>query len=164
MRRLLVPLVVAAVIVLGLGFVVPRGLPLAVAQDAPAAASPTAEDELPPGVTSEFIAAGSVADLPPTPAFMVLIRLTLEPGAVLPADANDPSGAFIVVEAGTPTIRLDGPSATESTLGPGDSVYGPPFTAGEIRNDGQEPVVLLLAIIGPEGVDADESGAATPAA
>lgn len=152
MRRFSVPFAVMVIVLLGL--LAPRSLPLATAQEG----TPAAEDELPPGVTSEFIAGASAAELPPTPAFMVLVRLTLEPGAVLPADPNDPSGAFVVVEAGTITVRLEDP-ATEATLGPGESFYGPPFVAGEVSNQGQEPAVLLLAIIGPE----EDESAATPA-
>ena len=33
----------------------------------------------------------------------------------------------------------------EATLGPGDSFYGRPFVAFELRNDGAAPAVLLAA-------------------
>jgi len=156
MRRHPFLVVVAALMLLGL--IVPPSASFAAAQEGTPAAGSAAEDELPPGVTSEFIGGGPVTELPPTPGFMVLVRLTIEPGAVLPADPNDPSGAFVVVEAGTLTLRLQEP-ATESTLGPGEAFYGAPFVEGELSNEGQEPVVLLLAIIGPE----EGEPAATPA-
>jgi len=159
MRRRSFPLVVLAFVALGLGA---PWIPSLAAQLGTPAAVPSAEHEMPPGVTSVFIATGPVSELPPTPAFMVIIRLTLEPGAVLPADPSDPAGAFIVVEAGTATVRLGETATAELTLGPGGSLYGPPFTPGEIRNDGQEPLVLLLAIVGPDGEEG--SAEATPAA
>jgi hypothetical protein len=158
MRRPSLPL--AAALVLLIGLVALGGRSFAAAQEATPAAA--AGDELAPGVTSEFITGAAVGELPPTPAFMVLVRLTMEPGAVLPADPNDPTGTLLLVESGTLAVRLGAPTAIASTLGPGESIYGAPFSAGELRNDGREPAVLLLAIIGPE--EADDAGVATPAA
>lgn len=157
MRRVSVLLTFFAVVLPGL--VGPPTLRPAAAQEATPAASPAAEGELPPGVSLEFIAGAPVAELPPTSASMVLVRLTLQPGAVLPVSPDDPSGSLVVVEAGTLTVRFED-AATESTYGLGDAFYGPPFVAGEVSNRGPEPAVLLLAIVAPEE---GESGAATPA-
>ncbi len=153
MRRFSVPLTVMFVVVLGL--LAPLRLSFVAAQEG----TPSPEDELPPGITAEFIAGGAVSELPPTPASFFVLRLTLEPGAAFPAEPDDPSGAFIVVEAGTLTVRFED-SGTELTYGAGESFYGPPFAAAEVSNQSQDPVVVLLVVIGPEEGDA----AATPAA
>jgi hypothetical protein len=51
----------------------------------------------------------------------------------------------------------DVPAGTEFTMGPGEASVWPPHIAGETRNEGQEPVVALIAYMVPEG------GPATPA-
>jgi hypothetical protein len=51
---------------------------------------------------------------------------------------------------------------TETTLGPGDALYVGPFQATEVRNDGDEPAVLLLVNILPS--EGGEAPPATPAA
>ena len=157
MRRLSLPLAMVFVMLLGLALI--GGLPLA-AQEGTPAADTAGEDELPASVTSEFIGGGSVTDLPPPPAFMALVRLTLAPGAVLPSDEDDRAGALLVVESGTVTLDIQGAAPTTSKLGPGESFYVAPFLDAVLRNEGDEPVVmLLLAIIAPE----EETAAATPA-
>jgi hypothetical protein len=134
--------------------------------------------ELPAGVTAERLAAGPAAPLPPAPLVLELVRFTFAPGAVLQLPAESPSLALVSVEAGTLTARvaapvmitraapLGTPSAPEAIAagtafraGPGDAFVGPPQVAVEARNDGAEPLVLLMAVLEP----AAGPGAAPPA-
>ena len=48
----------------------------------------------------------------------------------------------------------------EATLEAGDAAYIPGYTAGEIRNEGQEPAARLAILVLPP---ADMTGDATPA-
>ena len=51
--------------------------------------------------------------------------------------------------------RATGPeevaAGTEFTLGPGESFVWPANVAGELRNDGPEPAVNLVAFLAPAG-------------
>ncbi len=177
MNRRLLPLLVAVVAVMSL--VVPLGLSFATAQEG----TPIAGPELPPGVTAEFIAGAPLAELPANPGMAVLVRLTLEPGAVLPPLPDDPTGGLVVVESGNLTIRSAGPITvsratgpdeeflmepvapdTEATLGPGDALYVGPFQDTEVRNDGDEPGVFLLVNILPSEGGEEAPATGTPAA
>jgi quercetin dioxygenase-like cupin family protein len=157
-----------------------------VAHSIPAQAATPAADMLPPGVSAQPLAFGSVPSLP-SPADLVLVRFTLQPGAVLPSDPTDPSLGLLYVESGTLTVQLAAPlqitraatvamfatpnaaipgpelvaAGATATLRPGDSAVGPPHVGGNVRNTGRSPAVLLLASIAPS-----EMGtlAATPAA
>lgn len=175
MLRRTLPLLIAFVALFGLvGLPGPR---LAVAQEG----SPVAEPELPPGVTAEFIGGAPLADLPANPGLVVLVRLTLEPGAILPPEPNDPTGAFVVIESGALTARSTGPltvsraseadfimepvaADTETILSPGDALYVGPFQATEVRNDDDEPAVFLLVNILPSDASEEAPLTATPAA
>jgi hypothetical protein len=174
MIRRTLTLVIAVVVLFGLN--APLSLQIAVAQES----TPQAGPELPSGVTAEFIGGAPLTELPANPELVVLVRLTLEPGAILPPEPNDPTGAFVVIESGALTTRSTGPltvsraseedfimepvaTDTETTLGPGDALYVGPFQATEVRNDGDEPAVFLLVNILPsEG--GEEALPATPAA
>ncbi len=70
MRRFSVPLTVMFVVVLGL--LAPLRLSFVAAQEG----TPSPEDEMPPGITAEFIAGGAVSELPPTPASFFVLRLS----------------------------------------------------------------------------------------
>jgi hypothetical protein len=143
--------------------------------------------ELPPGIDAQPLAVGSSPTLPAAPADLILVRLTLQPGAVLPNDPNDPSLALAYVESGTVTLHytdaltitraaaiaalatpaatMPGPEAVaagaSATLTVGDSFVSPANSGGDLRNEGTTPAVLLAAIIGPSQMGAP---AATPAA
>ena len=122
---------------------------------------------LPAGVTAERLAAGPAAPLPPAPAVLELVRFTFAPGAVLHLPAASPALALVYVEAGTLTARVAAPvtitragpggaageeaiaAGTEFTAGRGDFFVGPPHAAVEARNDGSEPLVLLMAVLEP---------------
>jgi len=155
----------------------PLSLQLAVAQES----TPIAGPELPPGVTAEFIAGAPLTELPANPGLVVLVRLTLEPGTILPPEPNDPTGALVSIESGVLTIRSTGPltvsraseedfvlepiaADTETTLSPGDALYVGPFQATEVRNDGDEPAVFLLVNILPSDASEEAPLTATPAA
>ena len=139
----------------------------AIAQEA----TPAPATGLPEGVTPEFIAYGPAQVLPQAPADIAVFRLTLDPGSSLPSVEVDPIGSFIIVETGKVAITVENvdltvgrlpatgfpsaddfetvPAGTEVTLMQGDSLYVPPLVAGELRNDGQEPAVLLVVNISP---------------
>ena len=85
----------------------------------------------------------------------------------------------MIVESGAFTVRVDAPwaisrsgriiaaiataeatgaypqtdeqigSGQEVTLGAGDAAYIPGSVSGEIRNDGDEPAVTILVLVGP---------------
>jgi len=127
----------------------------------------------------------------PNPGGLVLVRIGLEPGAVLPNDPADPSLGLVLVEAGELTIALDGPVTVTraGTFGPavataeaggafvapeeavaageavvlraGDVALAPPNVGGEIRNDGAERAVILAFLVTPP--EGEEFGG-TPAA
>jgi hypothetical protein len=151
-------------------------VPIAAAQEA----TPELGPELPPGVNAEFLGGAPMAKLPANPGVAVLVRLTIEPGADLPADPNDPTAAFLVVESGALTLTSQGPMTvsrasetefrfepvaekTEVTLTRGDAVSVGPFQGTEARNDGDEPVVFLLVNILPAGMAGEATPAASPA-
>lgn len=173
MRRFSVLMSVVAVMLLGM--LVLHAQPAALAQEA----SPAAEGMMEPeGVTFEPLGIASGVALP-TPADLIAVRVTIEPGAVLPSDASDPTGGMLIVESGTLTIRLDASwaiarsgsltaaiataeatgtftpsdeqiaSDVEGTMGTGDVAYLPGSVGGEIRNDGTEPAVALVVLVGP---------------
>ena len=138
--------------------------PAALAQEAspPADGPPMME-----GVSVSFIGAAPISELPPNPAVMAAVRLTLEPGAGFPAEPTDPTASFLLVESGQVTIVAVDPvpigradeeefgevaAGEEVVLNPGDTAFARPFIAAGLRNDGDEPAVLLLINI----VDADD--------
>jgi hypothetical protein len=171
MRRIPVYLSVCAVVLLGIvGLTAQRS---ATAQEA----TPAMEGEM-QGVTFEPVSfAFGVAV--PSPADLVLARFTLQPGATLPLEENDPSGGMLLVESGEFTVRAEaelsvtrgaGLSAAmataeasgnygsmtetvavgeEATLQANDAAYIPGSINGEIRNDGTEPAVGLVFILAP---------------
>jgi hypothetical protein len=148
--------------------------PVAIAQDA----TPSSDMQQPEGVTFEPIAVTSGLTLP-SPADIIAARFSVESGAAVPLDASDPSGGMLIVESGTFTVRLDTAwaisrsgslnaaigtaeatgtftpsdeqvaSGEEATMDAGDAAYIPGSIGGEIRNDGTEPAVGLVVLVGP---------------
>jgi hypothetical protein len=183
MRRFWVFLSIVAVMVLG-GLAL-RELPVAIAQEA----TPAAEEMMPEGVTFEPVTFASGVEVP-SPADLAVFRISFEPGAVEAFDETDPGGGILVVESGTFTVQLEGPvtvtrgaglgaamatveatgdmsglmesipAGQAVTLEAGDAAYLPGYTAGEIRNEGQESATGLGFLVFPaEGM----TGEATPA-
>lgn len=134
--------------------------------------------EDPEGVTFEPLAITSGVTLR-SPADLIPVRLTVDPGALLPSDANDPSGGMLIVKSGTLSIRLDAAwsvsrsgsfdaaiataeatgtftppgeqvaSGEGVTVTTGDAAYLPGSVGCEIRNDGSEPAVALAVLMAP---------------
>src|SRR5215210_3252337 len=122
------------------------------------ASTPVAEAtgvEIAPGVTFELMPA---SEDPPS-----LYRLRFAPGATL-AFVDDPAISLVYVESGALSLQLraaisdarpDASSGDEAdadtalTLEQGDYFVLPPLVAGEIRNEGQEPVSIVIAAITP---------------
>jgi hypothetical protein len=172
MRLASVVLSVLAVFLLGI--IALHAQPEVVAQEV----TPSSDMQDPEGVTFEALALTTGVTLP-SPADIITLRLTVDPGALLPSDANDPSGGMLIVESGTLTIRLDAAwsisrsgsfdaaiataeatgtftppgeqvaSGEEVTMTAGDAAYLPGSVSGEIRNDGSEPAVALAVLMAP---------------
>ena len=172
MRRFRVFLSLFAVVLLGI--VAVRVQPVASAQEA----TPAAEEYMPEGITFEPMAFAPGIPLP-APGDLSIARVSLEPGTGVPNEEGDPSYALAVIESGTLTLRQDGPlvvtragalqaamreeeagrpsapeteaiaAGQEVTLQAGDTVLFPPNVGGELRNDGQERTVVLVAFVGP---------------
>lgn len=172
MRRFSVVLSVIVVFLLG---IVAFGVrPVAFAQEA----TPAAEGFIEEGITFEPLAFATALALPST-GELSISRVSFDPGAGFPIEEGDPSYALAVIESGELTIRQDGPlvvtragalgaavgeaeaggafaptteeiaTGQEVTVQAGDAVLFPPNAAGEIRNDGQERTVVLVAFVGP---------------
>jgi len=133
---------------------------------------------LPAGVTQQNLAIGLAAPLLPAGAIIELARFTFAPGAVVGLPEASPSLALVYVESGILTVRIDAPmtltratsdssgkletipAGTAFTAVQSDFFVGPPHVAVEARNDGREPLVLLMAILEPAP---EMAVAATPA-
>lgn len=175
MRRFIVCLSLALVVMLSL--VATSGWSTN-AQEAFSTPGPT-EFELAPGQIGREVASGRFKEPPAGPLHMGLLRVTNDPGSVSRGGGpDDPTGALILVESGTVTVRLEAPSTiprtvgpeevpadTDFTLGPGEAFVWEPFVVGEIRNDGQEPAVTFAAFLAPADWAFEESTptAGTPA-
>ena len=109
--------------------------------------------EISPGVTFELLPS---SEDPPT-----LYRLRLAPGVSL-SFVDDPAISLVYVESGALSLRLDAavsdarPDGSDDQearravkLSQGDYFVLPPLVAGEIRNEGQEPVAMVIAAITP---------------
>jgi hypothetical protein len=172
MRRF--PVLVSVIAVMLLGMLALHAQPVAIAQEV----TPAAEGMEPEGVVFEPIAIASGLTLP-SPTDMIAVRFHIDPGAALPLEASDPTGGMLIVESGTFSLRLETAwaisrsgslsaafataeasgtytpsdeqiaSGEEVTMGAGDAAYIPGSVNGEIRNDGQEPAVGLVVLVGP---------------
>lgn len=182
MRRL-VSLVSVIVVLLAL-----TAVPQVVAQDAtPAAVEPIVTGDFTFPDVADF-GVLDAATLPAAPASVTLFRLEFAPGASVTFPPGDPGLGLHLVESGALTVGhfsvdikitraanpatpdAQGtteilPAGEETQVGPGDGFLWPPYAGGENRNEGTEPVVLLVVNIYP-AVDqpAGDTGVATPAA
>jgi quercetin dioxygenase-like cupin family protein len=106
----------------------------------------------------------------PSPADLTAARAGFDPGAGFPLEASDPEGAFVVVESGALTVRVEEVTWTiargagsseevalgeEATLAAGDSAYVPGGVSGEVRNNGQEHAEALVFLVSPSGAMAE---------
>lgn len=112
--------------------------------------------------------------LPEVPAFIRLVRITLEPGAVSPEHTH-PGPEFGRIESGVVTVQVAGPAkikqrsakaddpyedaqqGTAISLDRGDQIYYPAGTPLTFRNDGEEQASLLALVILPAASE-DEDG------
>jgi len=170
MRRFTVSLSVIVIVLLG--SVVAWGSGTS-AQE-PFATPGPGEFELVPGQIGRELAGGLVPEPPAGPVYFGLLHITVAPGSVFTAPA-DLSVGLNLVESGELTVRLEAPvtvtrttgpeevaAGTEFTLGPGESFIWLPNVAGELRNDGPEPAVQLLAFLFPTQEEAATPLAGTP--
>ena len=132
----------------------------------------------PEGVSYVTLASGTIQVLSPGTANLVLGRIRLAPGAILPFDPADPSVDLVYMSSGTLTFRIDAPMTvargvrsgtpvptepeaipanTEFTLSDGDSALFPPNPVGEVRNDGDEDATAWVT-----NVALFTEGASTP--
>ena len=162
------------IVVVLLGVMAVVAQPPAVAQEA----TPAAEEFMEEGITFEALAFATALALPTT-GELSITRVSFEPGAGFPIEEGDPSYALGVIESGELTIVQDGPlmvtragaldtamgeaeqggafapeteeiaAGQEVTVEAGDAVLFPPNASGEIRNDGDEPTVVLVVFVGP---------------
>ncbi len=127
--------------------------PAAGAQDASPEASPAAS----PSADGNVLIQSDVETMPNAPMTVRLLRITLEPGASVPMHTH-PGLEFDFVESGTLTTRSDGASvvsvggqvseATEpQTLTAGDWVHYPDGVGMNLANEGEEPLVMLSAVV-----------------
>jgi quercetin dioxygenase-like cupin family protein len=156
----------------------------AIAQEATPAGEMQAE-----GVSYEPVSFATGVEVT-SPADLAVFRIRFDPGAVQTFPASDPGAGILVVESGTFTVQVEGPvtvtrgaglgaamataeatgdmsAVMESipagqavTLEAGDAAYIPGYTAGEIRNEGQEPATGVGFLVFPSE---DMTGEATPA-
>lgn len=124
--------------------------------------------EIAPGVTFDLLPA---SEDPPS-----LYRLRLAPGATLPF-AGDPAISLVYVESGSLSLQLAAPvsdartdtadeeeedAETAATVVQGDYFVLPPLVAGEIRNEGEEPVSMVIAAITPGLIPGTAIGTPVP--
>jgi hypothetical protein len=134
--------------------------------------------ELAPGITAAFAVSVGVDALPKDSSIVIFARYTLAPGAEVPANAGS-SAAMIYVESGKLTLTGTGAASiyrggqaqpkaepnepgVEEVLAAGDTVYTPVCSLTGLRNDGAEPVSLLLG--GVTGLSEEACPGASPAA
>ncbi|HEV2127190.1 MAG TPA: SH3 domain-containing protein [Thermomicrobiales bacterium] len=163
-----VPIVLVALII---------GILLAFAPAAQAQGSTPAVDAT-PAASPEVAAVGTNAlgnvlmsyeflEMPQVPMTARLLRITLAPGASVPMHTHPgiefdyvESGTLTAVPNGTMVISVDGEQSqvTESqTLSEGSGVMYPPETGMSLRNEGDEDVVLLSAVLLSVGNDVEST-------
>lgn len=131
----------------------------ALAQDA----TPEADSGLPEGVSIASLSAVPIRDLPAEPFTIHVARVTLEPGAVIPnSSVSYPSMAY--VEEGEGLMcppagegrwvydaegKVIASGAGEFAFPLGTWCYTAPDTLDGVRNDGAEPVTVLVMDLVP---------------
>lgn len=142
--------------------------PSAYAQDAtPPVSTPVASPEATvaqePTVTNLMTA--QIDELPPAPFTVRILRITLQPGAITPMHTHHgpeidliESGEVTIRSLGdAPVTRADGTeevsSGNELTLAEGDMVHFPAEIGMFFENTGDEPALMLSAVIIPVGPD-----------
>lgn len=134
----------------------------------PLAARVAAQGTPEPGAAApgfQVLAFAAVADVPPAPAIMALIRLSYAPGASFDAPAY-PGPVLGVIESGTVTAHASAPVTVrraaevatptaaptvtaDITLEPGDTILTVPGTSVTYRNTGSTTAVALITGVVP---------------
>ena len=147
--------------------------PLAVAQDTtpatPPVASPAASPVAQADVQITNLMTEQFDEFIPAPMTVRLLRITLEPGASAPMHTH-PGPEFDLVESGELTVRTDGEAEVtrangdtaiaadqELLLSAGDWIVYEAGTGMSYENTGEEPAVILSAVLLPVGSDFPES-------
>jgi len=151
MRRKSLSLIAMLAIISGL-FIPAMGIHRAQAQDDPS-------------VTTLFEVALDDAELPPSPVYVRLLRITMQPGSSSPSHTH-PGPELWRVESGEVAVTVLGPTLLvksgdeeisaapinkEFTLGRGDQITFIPGTAMAFRNATEEETKLLVSVILPAG-------------
>lgn len=115
-------------------------------------------------VTVEPLIVAQVAELPPPPAFIRLVRMTLQPDASVPTHSH-PGPEFALLESGSLSVSAAGelavvragggaewaPAGSALVLAAGDRVAFPAGVAFAFSNLGEEPAELLTLVVLPAG-------------
>lgn len=126
-------------------------------------ASPDATVAQEPTITNLMTA--QIDELPPAPFTVRILRITLQPGAITPMHTHH-GPEIDLIESGeltirsleeAPVTRADGTeevsSGDELTLTEGDMIHFPAEVGMFFENSGDEPAVMLSAVIIPVGPD-----------
>lgn len=165
-------------LVLAISAVVFSVRPVALAQDASPEAGADAE-MMQEGVTFMPIGFANGVELP-SPASLIVVKATIEPGAKDVFGDDDPASGMLFVDSGALTIKIDAEvsvtrgdaefgsvemisAGEETTLEAGDAAYIPGSVAGEIRNDGDEQAAGTIFLIIPGDLSEMNGEEATPA-
>ena len=183
MSRLTVPTAILVVLIASL---LAGGAGVSVAQEG---TPPADEYAMPEGVTFDGLAFATVAFAPPSPVDLGLYRSRLQPGASV--DLGGGAAYYLIsVESGTITFHVDAPAlvtravagtpaaqtadqtvpeeaapGTDVVLEQGDTALfspNPGGAGGEVRNDGQEPVVVLVVEAQPAADGLTRAASPTP--
>ncbi|MDQ4044670.1 MAG: SH3 domain-containing protein [Chloroflexota bacterium] len=134
--------------------------------DATPAASPEAV-AVETDMLGDVLMSYEFAEMPQAPMTARMLRITLAPGASVPMHTH-PGIEFDYVESGTLTVATDGTIVTSidgqqsettetQTLPEGSWVMFPPETGMSLRNEGDEDVVLLSAVLLSVGNDVEST-------
>ncbi|MCA9880091.1 MAG: hypothetical protein KC442_19990 [Thermomicrobiales bacterium] len=140
-----------------------RGLLLAALLAFGMATPALAQEQLPEGVTLDVFASGVAADVPQSADQILLVELTMQPGAVLPLEPDDQIVSLVAIREGELEGKLDAPvqinragaapeaaeqatAGTLFTLAAGDSALIPAGAVGEVRpGDAVMSALVFLA-------------------
>lgn len=147
--------------------------PVVTAQDATPSTTPVASPAASPVVQADVqstnLMTSQFDEFIPAPMTVRLLRITLEPGASAPMHTH-PGPEFDLIESGNLTVRTDGEAEVtrangdtevsadqDLVLGGGDWIVYEPGTGMSYENAGEEPVVILSAVLLPVGSEFPES-------
>jgi quercetin dioxygenase-like cupin family protein/uncharacterized protein YgiM (DUF1202 family) len=137
-------------------------------ESTPETTSPATPAAAPTGDSlGEVLIQHDVSEMPNAPMTVRLLRITLDPGASVPMHTH-PGLEFDYIESGTLTTRSEGASVVSvggqqsettepQTLSAGDWVHYPNGIGMNLANEGDEPLVLLSAVVLSVGADTEST-------